>query len=161
MAFPVSMFSDSCLLSGLRPSMAQRAVSLTFTIPVFNHSWSTLWMVRMPQSLPMVPPVLGKPTQSWALQKTLGSYLAASKTFFAWLRWRKLNSLGGTSRFPFHIWKIYNEKVLDLLDPTNTDLPIREDGNKNIFVAGLSEKHIADVSDFNANFGPASRNRYR
>ncbi len=56
--------------------------------------------------------------------------------------------------------EIYNEKVLDLLKPTQTDLPIREDHRKKIFVVGLSYKEINNVQEFNESFGPASKNRY-
>ena len=51
-------------------------------------------------------------------------------------------------------------QVIDLLEPKKTDLPIREDGHKNIFVTGLSEKKICSVAEFNESFGPASNNRY-
>lgn len=51
-------------------------------------------------------------------------------------------------------------KVYDLLDPKLADLSIREDQDKNIFVAGLSECQIKNVQQFNEAFGPASKNRY-
>ncbi len=50
-------------------------------------------------------------------------------------------------------------QVQDLLNPKQTDLPIREDQLKNIFVTGLSEKVIHNIKEFNDSFGPASRNR--
>ncbi|KAK7088739.1 kinesin-like protein KIF22 [Littorina saxatilis] len=59
----------------------------------------------------------------------------------------------------FSFLEIYNEKVQDLLNPSETDLPIREDGNHNIFVAGLTEKVIRSFDDFKHLFGPASKNR--
>ncbi|XP_046374455.2 kinesin-like protein KIF22 isoform X1 [Haliotis rufescens] len=59
----------------------------------------------------------------------------------------------------FSYLEIYNEKVQDLLEPRNCDLPIREDGNHNIFVAGLAEKTIQNFDEFKNLFGPASNNR--
>ncbi|XP_046579389.1 LOW QUALITY PROTEIN: kinesin-like protein KIF22 [Haliotis rubra] len=59
----------------------------------------------------------------------------------------------------FSYLEIYNEKVQDLLEPRNCDLPIREDGNHNIFVAGLAEKTIKNFDEFKNLFGPASNNR--
>lgn len=56
----------------------------------------------------------------------------------------------------FHLWW----QVQDLLNPSETDLPIREDGNHNIFVAGLTEKVISNFDDFKNLFGPASNNRW-
>ena len=50
-------------------------------------------------------------------------------------------------------------QVQDLLEPSKTDLPIREDQHKNIFVAGLSEQTIDNVQDFNHTFAGASKNR--
>ena len=35
--------------------------------------------------------------------------------------------------------EIYNEKVYDLLEPKEADLPIREDASKNILIPGLAE----------------------
>ena len=51
-------------------------------------------------------------------------------------------------------------KVIDLLDPKDTDLPIREDADKNILIPGLAEKEIHNFDEFKAYFGPASNNRY-
>ncbi|KAK3083722.1 hypothetical protein FSP39_002014 [Pinctada imbricata] len=59
----------------------------------------------------------------------------------------------------FSFLEIYNEKVIDLLEPKENDLPIREDGEKNIFIPGLAEKEIHSFDDFKALFGPASNNR--
>lgn len=44
--------------------------------------------------------------------------------------------------------EIYNEKILDLLDPRNTDLPIREDSNRNIFVPGLTRQQVDNLHQF-------------
>ncbi|ESO97247.1 hypothetical protein LOTGIDRAFT_114997 [Lottia gigantea] len=59
----------------------------------------------------------------------------------------------------FSYLEIYNEKVQDLLEPASIDLPIREDGDRNIFVAGLAEKKISSFDDFKNYFGPATNNR--
>ncbi|XP_050410651.1 kinesin-like protein KIF22 isoform X2 [Patella vulgata] len=59
----------------------------------------------------------------------------------------------------FSYLEIYNEKVQDLLEPASVDLPIREDGDHNIFVAGLAEKGITSFEEFKNYFGPASNNR--
>ncbi|KAK6190503.1 hypothetical protein SNE40_002360 [Patella caerulea] len=59
----------------------------------------------------------------------------------------------------FSYLEIYNEKVQDLLEPASVDLPIREDGDHNIFVAGLAEKEITSFEEFKNYFGPASNNR--
>ncbi|KAL5016569.1 hypothetical protein ScPMuIL_006158 [Solemya velum] len=59
----------------------------------------------------------------------------------------------------FSYLEIYNEKVHDLLEPKNSDLPIREDGDKNIFVPGLTDKTINNFDEFKALFVPASNNR--
>uniref|UniRef100_A0A3B3TGY4 Kinesin-like protein n=1 Tax=Paramormyrops kingsleyae TaxID=1676925 RepID=A0A3B3TGY4_9TELE len=55
--------------------------------------------------------------------------------------------------------EIYNEKVLDLLSPGSTDLPIREDKDRNIVVQGLTHMPIDSFSHFHALFAPASLNR--
>ncbi|XP_069136429.1 kinesin-like protein KIF22-B [Argopecten irradians] len=59
----------------------------------------------------------------------------------------------------FSYLEIYNEKVMDLLDVKNSDLPIREDGDKNIFVPGLAKQEIENFDEFKVHFGPASSNR--
>nr|XP_056719088.1 kinesin-like protein KIF22 [Euleptes europaea] len=55
--------------------------------------------------------------------------------------------------------EIYQEKVLDLLEPSLHDLPIREDRNHHILVPGLTQKEITSFSDFESLFLPASANR--
>ncbi|XP_062993847.1 kinesin-like protein KIF22 [Elgaria multicarinata webbii] len=55
--------------------------------------------------------------------------------------------------------EIYQEKVLDLLQPSLRDLPIREDRNHQILVPGLTQKEITSFSDFESHFLPASSNR--
>ncbi|ETE67079.1 Kinesin-like protein KIF22, partial [Ophiophagus hannah] len=55
--------------------------------------------------------------------------------------------------------EIYQEKVLDLLQPSLRDLPIREDRNHNILVPDLTQKEITNFADFESHFLPASRKR--
>ena len=55
--------------------------------------------------------------------------------------------------------EIYQEKVLDLLEPSSGDLVIREDCRGNILIPGLTQKPITSFTDFEWHFLPASRNR--
>ncbi|XP_053551285.1 kinesin-like protein KIF22 [Bombina bombina] len=55
--------------------------------------------------------------------------------------------------------EIYQEKVMDLLEPKNKDLPIREDKDHNILIQGLTQKSINSFADFDEIFIPASMNR--
>ncbi|XP_073403445.1 kinesin-like protein KIF22 isoform X2 [Dendrobates tinctorius] len=55
--------------------------------------------------------------------------------------------------------EIYQEKVMDLLEPKNKDLPIREDKDHNILIPGVTHKNITTFSDFDEHFIPASQNR--
>ncbi|XP_049644090.1 kinesin-like protein KIF22 [Suncus etruscus] len=55
--------------------------------------------------------------------------------------------------------EIYQEKVLDLLDPASGDLVIREDCRGNILIPGLTQKPISSFTDFEQHFLPANRNR--
>ncbi|KAH3882535.1 kinesin-like protein KIF22 [Dreissena polymorpha] len=59
----------------------------------------------------------------------------------------------------FSYLEIYQEKVQDLLEPSGSDLPIREDAEKNILVPGLAKKQIHNFDEFKNIFGPASNNR--
>ncbi|XP_053374888.1 kinesin-like protein KIF22 [Mercenaria mercenaria] len=59
----------------------------------------------------------------------------------------------------FSFLEIYNEKVQDLLEPSGSDLPIREDAEKNILIPGLARKEIHSFDEFKMAFGPASNNR--
>ncbi|KAJ2700045.1 hypothetical protein H4218_002291 [Coemansia sp. IMI 209128] len=59
-------------------------------------------------------------------------------------------------------YEIYKEAVFDLLkphDPTTSGLPIREDAQRKIFVAGLSEKRVTSYEQFDAIYQKASGNR--
>ncbi|KAE8577770.1 hypothetical protein XENTR_v10023044 [Xenopus tropicalis] len=55
--------------------------------------------------------------------------------------------------------EIYQEKVMDLLEPKNKDLPIREDKDHNILIPGVTQKTINSFGDFDEHFIPASQNR--
>ncbi|KAL1924882.1 uncharacterized protein VTP21DRAFT_4536 [Calcarisporiella thermophila] len=59
--------------------------------------------------------------------------------------------------------EIYKEHVFDLLIPRHTQnpqgLPIREDGNRNVFVADLTERDINSYDDFEKLFNQACKNR--
>uniref|UniRef100_A0A8D2KUC7 Kinesin-like protein n=1 Tax=Varanus komodoensis TaxID=61221 RepID=A0A8D2KUC7_VARKO len=55
--------------------------------------------------------------------------------------------------------EIYQEKVLDLLQPSLRDLPIREDCNHHILVPGLTQREIVSFADFESQFLPACSNR--
>ncbi|XP_069044491.1 kinesin-like protein KIF22 [Lepisosteus oculatus] len=55
--------------------------------------------------------------------------------------------------------EIYNEKVLDLLEPRDQDLPIREDRERNIVIPGLALRPLSSFSDFDRLFVPASLKR--
>uniref|UniRef100_A0A8C5WHZ3 Kinesin-like protein n=1 Tax=Leptobrachium leishanense TaxID=445787 RepID=A0A8C5WHZ3_9ANUR len=55
--------------------------------------------------------------------------------------------------------EIYQEKVMDLLEPKNKDLPIREDKDHKILIPGLTQKTITTFADFDEHFIQASQNR--
>ncbi|XP_071503279.1 kinesin-like protein KIF22 [Diadema antillarum] len=59
----------------------------------------------------------------------------------------------------FSYLEIYQEKIFDLLEPKNRDLPIREDRMRNIFIPSLAERPISDFNEFAKYFIPASKNR--
>ncbi|KAJ1959463.1 hypothetical protein IWQ62_004602, partial [Dispira parvispora] len=60
-------------------------------------------------------------------------------------------------------FEIYKEAVFDLFVPRDTmsaaGLPIREDGNRNIFVANLSEKAVTSYAEFQTMYRQACKNR--
>ncbi|XP_076108090.1 kinesin-like protein KIF22 isoform X2 [Mytilus galloprovincialis] len=72
---------------------------------------------------------------------------------------KKTDTMEWSESVKFSYLEIYNEKVMDLLDPKDTDLPIREDTEKNILIPGLGEKEIRNFDEFKTYFGPASNNR--
>uniref|UniRef100_A0A0D9Y105 Kinesin motor domain-containing protein n=1 Tax=Leersia perrieri TaxID=77586 RepID=A0A0D9Y105_9ORYZ len=43
--------------------------------------------------------------------------------------------------------EIYNEQITDLLDPSSTNLPLREDMRKGVYVENLTELEVGSVSD--------------
>uniref|UniRef100_UPI00398E560A kinesin-like protein KIF22 isoform X2 n=1 Tax=Pristiophorus japonicus TaxID=55135 RepID=UPI00398E560A len=55
--------------------------------------------------------------------------------------------------------EIYQEKVLDLLETRDQDLPIREDKDKNIFIPNLTQQPISSFADFERYFLPATQRR--
>ncbi|KAG8543472.1 hypothetical protein GDO81_024574 [Engystomops pustulosus] len=55
--------------------------------------------------------------------------------------------------------EIYQEKVMDLLEPKNKDLPIREDKDHNILIPGVTQKDIVTFSDFDEYLFRANQNR--
>ncbi|XP_044158778.1 kinesin-like protein KIF22 isoform X2 [Bufo gargarizans] len=55
--------------------------------------------------------------------------------------------------------EIYQEKVMDLLEPTNKALAIREDKDHNILIPGVTQKTIDTFADFDRCFIPATQNR--
>lgn len=56
-------------------------------------------------------------------------------------------------------FEIYNEKVYDLLEPKDTDCPVREDVNRRIVIAGLKEALLTSYSDFSSLYEVGVRNR--
>ncbi|XP_044129792.1 kinesin-like protein KIF22 isoform X1 [Bufo gargarizans] len=55
--------------------------------------------------------------------------------------------------------EIHQEKVMDLLEPTNKALTIREDKDHNILIPGVTQKTINTFSDFDEHFITATQNR--
>jgi hypothetical protein len=55
--------------------------------------------------------------------------------------------------------EIYQEKVYDLLRPSTIDLQIREDAQKGIFIAGLSQLPVTSVETFKALYEQGCKNR--
>jgi kinesin family member 5 len=43
--------------------------------------------------------------------------------------------------------EIYNEKIRDLIDPVKTDLKIKEDRNKGVFVDGATELKVFEEAE--------------
>ena len=56
-------------------------------------------------------------------------------------------------------YQIYNEKIQDLLDPKKSDLIVREDKRKGIWVEDLTEKYVASVKDMQDAFALGASNR--
>src|SRR5687768_15950672 len=55
--------------------------------------------------------------------------------------------------------ELYNEKVYDLIQMKETDLPVREDSNGKICVHGLSETNITSYESFLSFYELGSKNR--
>ncbi|KAJ1977999.1 hypothetical protein H4R34_003363 [Dimargaris verticillata] len=68
-------------------------------------------------------------------------------------------------RYTVHIsyYEIYKEAIFDLLVPRESmspsGLPIREDGNKNIFIPNLTEQEVSSYAQFEQLFHRACKNR--
>ena len=56
--------------------------------------------------------------------------------------------------------EIYNEQIVDLLDPQQNTLHIREDIQKGVYVGGLQEESIASVKEMLAMVQRGARNRH-
>lgn len=56
--------------------------------------------------------------------------------------------------------EIYNESITDLLDPSQTNLHVREDIKQGVFVEGLQEETVSSVKDMVALIGRGARNRH-
>src|SRR4051812_25620058 len=54
--------------------------------------------------------------------------------------------------------EIYNEKVYDLLSPSDNDLPIREDQSRAIFVSHLSKTKISTAEEFRQTYEAGCKN---
>jgi kinesin family protein 22 len=62
------------------------------------------------------------------------------------------------ARVEMSFMEIYNEKVFDLLEPS-TDLPIREDATRAIFVPGLAQRPVRSPAEFEAEYERGCSNR--
>ena len=56
-------------------------------------------------------------------------------------------------------YQIYNEKIIDLLDPRKTDLAIREDKNKGIWVEDCTEQYVESEQEMLDFFKDGAQNR--
>ena len=56
-------------------------------------------------------------------------------------------------------YQIYNEKIQDLIDPKKTDLSIREDKNKGIWVGDCTEKYVESEQEMINFFKKGAENR--
>ena len=56
-------------------------------------------------------------------------------------------------------YQIYNEKIQDLIDPKKTDLSIREDKNKGIWVGDCTEKYVESEQEMINFFNKGAENR--
>jgi kinesin family member 15 len=56
--------------------------------------------------------------------------------------------------------EIYNEMIMDLLDPSSTNLHVREDMKKGVYVEKLLEENISSVKEMIELIMRGSRNRH-
>jgi len=66
---------------------------------------------------------------------------------------------GGRCIVQMSFLQILNEKVQDLLQPANDDLPLRENKEKKILIPGLSEEVLTDEESFTVAYDRALKNR--
>ncbi|XP_072889615.1 kinesin-like protein KIF22 [Hemitrygon akajei] len=98
--------------------------------------------------------MLGSPEQPGVVPRALLDIFRMSR--------EQSDQLGGpewTFNISMSYLEIYQEKVLDLLETRNVDLPIREDRNKNIFIPRLKQQTINSFAEFELHFLPALENR--
>eukprot|EP00039_Didymoeca_costata_P021849 m.345577 g.345577 ORF g.345577 m.345577 type:complete len:625 (+) comp26766_c0_seq1:92-1966(+) len=65
----------------------------------------------------------------------------------------------GKTEIRMSFLEIYNEKVLDLLEPKNADLQIRESQTGEIFIPNLASVHLTSKSEFRQIFSHALQQR--
>ncbi|XP_074854490.1 kinesin-like protein KIF22 isoform X2 [Carettochelys insculpta] len=98
--------------------------------------------------------MLGSPEQPGVIPRALRDVLQMT---------RGASCLPGGEEWDYSVsmsyLEIYQEKVLDLLEPSQQDLPIREDRDRNILIPGLTQRELSSFGDFERHFLPASRNR--
>ncbi|XP_039355679.1 kinesin-like protein KIF22 [Mauremys reevesii] len=98
--------------------------------------------------------MLGSPEQPGVIPRALQDVLQMT---------REASRSPGAEEWDFSVsmsyLEIYQEKVLDLLEPSQQDLPIQEDRDQNILIPGLTEQELRSFRDFEWHFLPASRNR--
>ncbi|KAM9305984.1 kinesin-like protein KIF22 [Gastrophryne carolinensis] len=94
--------------------------------------------------------MLGNPSQPGVIPRAVRDLLQMT---------RAANEDNWTYSITMSYVEIYQEKVMDLLEPKNKDLPIREDKDHNILIPGVTQKAINSFSDFDEHFVPASQNR--
>lgn len=56
--------------------------------------------------------------------------------------------------------EIYNEQIMDLLEPQSINLNIREDINKGVYVEGLQEETVGCDQDMMRLISKGSKNRH-
>ncbi|XP_053326500.1 kinesin-like protein KIF22 [Spea bombifrons] len=98
--------------------------------------------------------MLGNPAQPGVIPRAVRDLLQLTRAAGG-----TSDNSGWTYSITMSYVEIYQEKVMDLLEPKNKDLPIREDKDHNILIPGLTQKTISTFSDFDEHFIPASQNR--